>query len=171
MATVTLRASRLSSIGKTAHRPDRTVAGERVIGGDEAREGDARDWVRDLLNDPGFPVIGLVWEVARLAVADQRFEMYQGDSVSILVEATDIPLDGADITYQIDTPGANILKRVGAGIVVRPEDGTFEVVLDPADTENVAGIFRQQARVVDAVGQESVVLDGYVNVKPRIREE
>lgn len=171
MRTVSLYASRASPIGKTAHWRDQSVSGERVLVGESARPGAERDWMKDLLDDAGLPIIGLVWEVSRAVATVQRFEMYEGDSLSILVQAGDIPLDGAEITYQIDFPGRNVVKRVGDGIVVWPDDGTFEVVLTPADTDGRAGVFRQQARVVDAVGQASVVLDGYVTVKRRIREE
>src|SRR5690606_38565867 len=90
--TVSLYASRSSPIGKTAHWRDHSVSGERVLVGENARRGAERDWMKDLLDDAGLPIVGLVWEVSRAVATVQRFEMYEGDSLSILVQAGDIPL-------------------------------------------------------------------------------
>lgn len=174
MASVTLQASRPTSIGIVVHRGDHIVPGDRNLEGDAVYAGDEHDRLAELLYDLGLPVIGCVWEVAHLEVMDRRYEMYEGDSMSILVKTTSIPLDGAEITYQIDLPGSNIVKRVGDGIVVHdpgPDKGEFEIALSPADTDGRAGVFRHQVRVVDAIGQASVVLDGYVTIRRRIREE
>lgn len=174
MASVTLQASRPASIGVMAHRGDYSVSGDRILNGSSTHAGDEYDWPIALLDDAGLPIIGVVWEVARLAATDQRFSMYEGDSMSVLVQTRDIPLDGAEITYQIDLPGGNVTKRVSDGIVVHdpaPDEGEFEIILAPADTDGRAGVFRHQVRVVDAIGQASVVLDGHVTIRRRIREE
>lgn len=176
MRTVMLSGHRMGGVGVTAWPPSGVVSGERVIARDETRAGDAPGWIATLLGADGLPVIGVMAE-AVIVVKQQTFSMYQGDSLSIMVTVTGedgnrVDLTGAEIAWTLDTPGTKITKRIGDEIVVTdPTQGVFEVILAPGDSDGIAGVYRQQARIVDAVGQASVVMDGYVTIRRRIREE
>lgn len=107
------------------------------------------------------------------------FTIYQGDSKVLSVTVADedgvaVPVDGMTIRWQaspVITGGfettATLSKDNGAlgGITTVTEEGVFEVELEPADTEELSGLYYHEAELTDGAGNVSTVLTGRMTIR------
>lgn len=101
---------------------------------------------------------------------------YAGDSLRVVVSVTDDGggvknISGASVRWVLaDEEGdAPILEKStdGGGVTITaPTDGVFEVQLDPADTEELRGVYHHEAQLTDAGGDVSTLLTGSFVVRP-----
>ena len=108
----------------------------------------------------------------------QNFQIHAGDSRELVVTVSDsqgaaVDLSGAAIAWQLArSAGAAapaVAKALGSGIVITDgPNGVFTVMLDPADSETLSGLYYHEAEVTDAAGQRSTVLSGVATVVPTL---
>lgn len=106
----------------------------------------------------------------------QDFTMYAGDSRLIPVTVTNTAgtaknLTGATVEwamYLMNSATPSATKESGDGIeFVAASDGTLEIALDPADTENLRPhTYYHEAKVTDSSGNISTVLTGFITLNP-----
>lgn len=114
-----------------------------------------------------------------VAEVNQNFNMYAGESKTIPVTATNtedgtpIALDGvSSIKWgmrKIHGASNDVDKDSASGITVTDAiNGKFTINLDANDTRTLSGDFIHEARVVDSLGKESLVMKGIINIEGTI---
>jgi hypothetical protein len=109
-----------------------------------------------------------------MAMFDQDFEMFQGDTKQLVVSVVDgdglaVDLSGATITWKLfkSKSGnvADVTKTIGNGLTVtNATAGEFTVDLAEADTVNLIGTYFHEAKVQDIRGYKTVVMVGKVTI-------
>ena len=99
--------------------------------------------------------------------AADDFVMTQGDDayIDIVVkdETTKQPVSVvgfANALWELEAVETQISKSLQGGGIVRMTDSTFRVWLDATDTADLRGLYSHQLRLVDAQGDQRVVLSG-----------
>jgi hypothetical protein len=112
-----------------------------------------------------------------MAMIDQDFEMYQGDTKQLIVSVVDgdgvaVDLTGAIITWKLyksiagDVP--DVVKTLGEGANVTDAlNGEFIVELAEADTLNMVGQYYHEAQVQDIRGYKTTVMTGKVVINKK----
>lgn len=100
----------------------------------------------------------------------QNFRAVSGDNITVGVTVTDadgaaVDLTGATIRWSARKLGeaANAIeKSSGAGEVelTDPTAGEFEVELEPADTDDLEGVFQHESEITDVAGRVTTVAIG-----------
>lgn len=100
----------------------------------------------------------------------QNFRATSGDTITITVTVTDsagaaVDLTGASIRWSARKLGEAdnaIEKTTSAGEVelTDPTAGEFEVVLEPADTASLAGVYQHESEITDVAGGVTTVATG-----------
>lgn len=95
-----------------------------------------------------------------------------GDTLIIEVEVSNTDGTAKDITSaSIEwvlakrRGGTAVISKSAAGGGISITDavaGLFEVTIDPADTDSLAGLYFHEAEVTDSAGNISTVLEGHV---------
>lgn len=109
----------------------------------------------------------------------QDFCLWLGETRKLIVTVTDcdenpINLAGANIIWAMqmqhkDGP-IEVRKQTGDGITITdPTNGIFEVLLEPADTQDLpTGRYYHEAEVMDASGNVAVIFTGSAVLLPSI---
>lgn len=102
------------------------------------------------------------------------FDMHEGVAKALRVTVKNpagevIPLTGVQeiivkLAESEDGP-ALITKQLTDGIQLVESDTKFEVSLSGSDSVGLDGLHYLEAYVKDALGNDAIVLDGYVNLK------
>ena len=99
----------------------------------------------------------------------QNFAMYEGTSLTLRFTVTQndeaVDLEGSTITWvavRRSDLGAFLQKE--AVIDDDPGTGVFTVELEPEDTEDLAGRYLNEAKMVDAAGEVFTVTTGLMSV-------
>lgn len=114
------------------------------------------------------------------------FEMVAGDTRTLVVPVDDgaggvVSLDNCTVQWRlargVNAPTALIEKSTDdpespAGVTIVPPTGdglwSFEVRLDPGDTEALKGSFYHEAQIIDEIGEISTVLRGAAKILPAL---
>jgi hypothetical protein len=102
-----------------------------------------------------------------MTATKQNFSMYSGESKVVIVSVTKennafLDLTGSKIKWSFN----NVLKTDTNGIALsNPTNGEFTIYLNPADTQNLEGIYYHQAIITDAQGNVSPVMTGNITIK------
>jgi hypothetical protein len=108
-----------------------------------------------------------------MALTNQNFSMFAGDTKTIRVTVTDVtgaPKDitGASITWAMQIIyGVDIKKSTTDGTIeiVNAVGGLYDISVIPSDTEGFAqGFYQHQSEVLDNDGISEVVLSGTVTI-------
>ena len=103
--------------------------------------------------------------------------IHEGDSFELTVPVTDDGTAGGTptnltglvaATYAIDTPGGvrKITKTLGSGVTVPAPatDGIMKIVVDPADTQEIPGVYVHALRIEDSANKKLTVLTGDIEI-------
>lgn len=98
---------------------------------------------------------------------NQDFNMYAGDSKDIVVTIVDeennpLDLTEASIKWVMKNKNTSVIKDSTNGASV--DGSTLHIKLEPEDTINLSGVFAQQGRIVDALGNVSTVFVGKITI-------
>jgi len=97
---------------------------------------------------------------------NQSFRMVSGDTTEIeIINPTD--LTGATVKWLLHKSGNQYISKSTPAITVTSgeEESIIKIKLDPADTENLKGVYYHEAEVTDSFGNISTVTMGSVTIE------
>lgn len=110
-----------------------------------------------------------------MAKAGQNFEMFSGETKNIVITVTDsntgvvVDLTGATVKWSLkktfNAPD-DVYKDSSTGgiIITEAVNGKFSVNLASDDTKLLAGSYVHIAKIIDAIGNTSIVTVGTVTI-------
>lgn len=103
-------------------------------------------------------------------VVPYNFEMHSGDDKLITITVLDqddvaVPLTGASISMVIAQRAGSAPIVTKAGTITDDLNGIFEVQLDAADTDSLAGVYHWEAQVTDVNTRKATVAYGSIEIK------
>jgi hypothetical protein len=108
-----------------------------------------------------------------MALTNQNFDMWEKDTIVLQFTITNGENDPIDITdatitwimYRGST--SYIVKENGAGVTItNGTNGVCQVLIEPTDTNDLAGIYYHELVVTDVSGNKSTVASGIVTIHP-----
>ncbi|OME86914.1 hypothetical protein BK120_08300 [Paenibacillus sp. FSL A5-0031] len=102
-----------------------------------------------------------------MAMKNQNFEMFAGDTKNVTVTVTGVDLTGASVKWamkkSIYNAEPDVYKDTLTGVTITAPD-KFVIAFKPADTAALSGGFYHEAEVTDASGNVSTLLSGTITV-------